>query len=158
MLLTEWAAQWNISPQALDDLRIRFGILKKHSEPHWTDGKSEAAIQNIVKLEASEKGCRLWRNNVGAYRNGANFIRYGLANESSAVNRVIKSADLIGIRPVVITPQHVGHTIGQFLSREVKRNSWHFHDSEEEKAQLRWIDLVTALGGDASFVTGRGTI
>ena len=113
---------------------------------------------NIIKLEATNKGCRLWRNNVGAFATDTGFVRYGLANESTAVNRVVKSADLIGIRPVIITTAHIGHTIGQFLSREVKRNTWAFHDSPEERAQLKWIELVVSMGGDAAFATGEGTL
>jgi hypothetical protein len=158
MLLTEWVKKWNISDDAIADLRIQFGVDRDHPAPHWADNKSEAAIMNIIKLEATNKGCRLWRNNVGAFATDTGFVRYGLANESTAVNRVVKSADLIGIRPVIITTAHIGHTIGQFLSREVKRNTWAFHDSPEERAQLKWIELVVSMGGDAAFATGEGTL
>lgn len=120
---------------------------------------SESAIQSLLRLEASQKGCRLWRNNVGAlYTKEGNFIRYGLANESSAINKVIKSADLIGIRPIKITPDMIGKTIGQFLSREIKKPNWKYTGNSREQAQLAWINLINSLGGDACFATGEGTI
>lgn len=120
---------------------------------------SESTILNLVKLEASRKGIRLWRNNVGAtYTNKGDFIRYGLANESASVNQVIKSADLIGIKPVVITREMVGLTFGQFISREIKAEGWIYHGTEREKAQLAWIDLIRSLGGNAAFTTKEGSL
>ena len=120
---------------------------------------NETTIQDQIRLEASEAGLRLWRNNVGACRDTkGRLIRYGLANDSAAVNRALKSSDLIGIRPVVITPDHVGQTIGQFVAREVKRSGWTYHGTPREQAQQRFIDLVRSLGGDACFATGKGTL
>jgi hypothetical protein len=86
------------------------------------------------------------------------FLRYGLANESSAVNKQVKSADLIGIRPVKITPSMIGMTIGQFMSREVKAGNWKWSGSEREMAQLRWAELILSLGGDACFANADNTI
>lgn len=121
---------------------------------------SEIAISNIVKLEASQKGHRLWRNNVGAtYTTRGDFLRYGLANESANMNAIIKSADLIGIRRVLITQAMVGTVIGQFLSREIKSGNWKFSKkSEHDAAQLAWAELINSLGGDACFALGEGTI
>jgi hypothetical protein len=119
----------------------------------------EAGILSEVRLEASEKGCRLWRNNVGAtYTDKGHFIRYGLANDSAQLNAVLKSADLIGIRPIVITPAHVGKIIGQFVSREIKQSNWRYTGTDREKAQLSWAELIISLGGDACFATGKGTL
>lgn len=120
---------------------------------------SEAAIQNLVKAEASRCGARLWRNNLGAVTTIDNrFIRFGLANESSSVNKIIKSADLIGIRPLLITQDYVGKIIGQFLSREIKHSRWLYSATEIERAQLAWANLINNLGGDACFANGEGTI
>jgi hypothetical protein len=120
---------------------------------------SEAGILSDIRLEASEKGARLWRNNVGAtYTQSGNFIRYGLANDSSQLNAVIKSADLIGIRPILITQEHVGMIIGQFISREVKKPGWRYSNTDRERAQSAWAELILSLGGDACFTTGRGTL
>lgn len=121
--------------------------------------KSEAAILNDLRLEASEQGARLWRNNVGAtMTNTGSYIRFGLANDSMAVNQAIKSADLIGIKPIIITEEHIGKQLGVFLSREVKKPGWQYTGNARERAQLAWIDLINFLGGDARFVTGRGEL
>lgn len=120
---------------------------------------SEAAVGVQVRLEASRLGIRLWRNNVGAgYMQDGSFIRWGLCNDSAAVNAKIKSADLIGIRPVLITPEMVGRTIGQFVSREVKAADWRWRGTDRERAQLAWAELVNSLGGDAAFTTGPGSL
>lgn len=122
-------------------------------------GLSEAAISNLVRLEATRKGARLWRNNVGAaYMRDGSFLRYGLANDSSSLNSQLKSADLIGIRPVLITPQHVGQVIGQFISREIKASGWRYAATPRERAQLAWAELILSLGGDAAFSIGEGTL
>ena len=116
----------------------------------------ESHAQVAVRLAASRAGARLWRNNCGAgvLQNGS-FVRGGRANESEAVNRNIKSADLIGIRPVLITPGHVGQTLGVFVSREVKPAGWRFHPNDpHEAAQERWAALIRSFGGDACFTTG----
>lgn len=119
---------------------------------------NEEAIKNRVRLEAANIGIRLWRNNVGAMRtDDGRFIRFGLANDSKAVNELIKSGDLIGIKPIIITAEMVGKTIGQFISREVKRGNWRFMGTAREQAQLRWIELINSLGGDACFVNTEGT-
>lgn len=115
---------------------------------------SETEIMRKLRLKASEEGWRLWRNNVGAtYTQNGDFIRYGLANDSAAVNRIIKSADLVGIKPVIITPDMIGKIIGQFISIEVKNPTWKYKDTERERAQLNWINLINQLGGDAKFIT-----
>lgn len=116
---------------------------------------SEAAVQQQIRITASQRGWRLWRNNVGVLRDERGVpVRYGLANESAAVNATIKSADLIGIRPVLITQDMVGTVIGQFVSVECKREGWHYTGTKREVAQQRWAEMVRALGGHACFSTG----
>lgn len=154
----QWAMQWNVPMPALQDLMRRLGAFSTDTTPDEGQ-KSEAAAQAEIRLEASRKGVRLFRNNVGAtYDERGNFIRYGLANDSKALNDKVKSGDLIGIRPIVVTPQHVGTTIGQFISREVKKPGWSYTGNGREPAQLKWIEIVTGLGGDACFATGPGTL
>lgn len=114
---------------------------------------NETEFQKLVQFEASRRGQRLWRNNVGAtYDQTGRFIRYGLANESAAVNKNIKSGDLIGITPHIITPDEVGEMIGVFTSIEVKRPGWVYKGTGRETAQQRWINLIESLGGYAKFV------
>ena len=102
---------------------------------------TESGVSSIIRLEASQLGYRLWRNNVGALQTPAGqFIRFGLANDSPQLNKAIKSADLIGIKPILITHAHVGLTIGQFISREIKHEGWKYTGADREKAQVAWAE------------------
>lgn len=158
MIFADWVARWNIPPGAIAELQTRVLGLDG-SQPGATAGTSEAAVQNLVRLEAIRKGGRLWRNNVGAgYTEDGSFLRWGLANDSAQVNMVVKSADLIGLRPVKIEARHVGQVIGQFVSREVKSGGWKYSGTPREVAQLNWATLVNTLGGDAAFATAEGTL
>lgn len=117
---------------------------------------SEAAVQAQVRLAASDRGGRLWRNNLGVatdLRTGR-VIRYGLANESARVNQRMKSSDLIGITPIMITQDMVGQIVGVFTAIECKREGWTYQGTPTEVAQKRFIDLVGGLGGLARFSTG----
>ena len=155
----QWAIRHGVSMSALQELAGLFGLHGGHFLPPAVKGTSEAATQAAVRLEAARKGVRLFRNNVGVLMDATGRpVRYGLANESKQVNDVCKSADLIGWRPVLIGPQHVGQQIAQFVSRECKRPGWHYTGADREPAQLAWAQLVTAGGGDAAFCTGVGTL
>lgn len=157
MNLTQWAIKWGIPMEAVQDLKREFGTISTEPSPQF--GESEAAIQNRIRLEASKKGCRIWRNNVGATMDeNGNFIRFGLCNDSKQMNSMIKSSDLIGIKPITITQEHVGHIIGQFIAREVKGSDWNYTGSAREEAQLNFLNLVASLGGDASFAISEGTL
>jgi hypothetical protein len=114
----------------------------------------EAEVQKLLRLEASRRGWRLWRNNRGvAYDNRGVPVRFGLANDSMSVNNNLKSSDLIGIAPIIITPEHIGRKIGVFTSIECKKPNWKYTGSKNETAQRNWIDLVNMLGGYAKFVS-----
>lgn len=160
MSLHDWARRWGVSAEALRDLQATLGTWAAPLPPGSTaTGKSESWAQNEVRLEASERGVAMFRNNVGALKDErGRVVRFGLANDSAALNDVIKSGDLIGVRPVVITPAHVGQTIGQFVSREIKAPGWQYSGTGREPAQLAWAALINSKGGDAAFATGRGTI
>lgn len=115
---------------------------------------SESKQQSLIRLAASKRGILLFRNNVGALLDNRGIpVRYGLANESKAMNKKIKSSDLIGIRPVVITEDMVGQTIGQFVSIEMKTEDWKYTGNERELAQNAWLDLINKHGGFAFFAT-----
>lgn len=156
--LTQWAARHGVSQVALVELRVMMGV---DTDPAKCTAKagSEAAVQTAIRLEASRLGVRLWRNNVGACKDeSGRIIRYGLCNDSAQLNKRIKSSDLVGVRPVVITPDMVGHTIGQFVAREVKRPGWKYTGTDREKAQLAFIELLQSLGADAAFASEEGSL
>lgn len=158
--LCEWAARWDIPAACLADLAKCMGtdgVSSPPSVPAPPDA-SEAWSQSMIRLEAPRHGIWLGRNNVGALLDKRGVpVRFGLANDSAQMNSVMKSGDLIGIRPITITPAHVGHTIGQFVSRECKRPGWKFTGNAHEQAQVNWAALVIKYGGDAKFATGEGS-
>jgi hypothetical protein len=128
-------------------------------DPNVSQINSEAFVQSIVRLEAARKGIKLWRNNVGVLEDKTGRpVRYGLGNDSPALNKKVKSGDLIGWRPVLILSDHVGSMIAQFVSRECKRPDWVCTGTEHELAQIKWMDAINADGGDARFVTGEGSL
>lgn len=153
-MLYTWAAQWGVSPDALVDLQKRMGMIGVEVVHAAAQEGSEADTQVRVRLQHAQQGIALWRNNVGALQDPTGrWVRYGLANDSAKLNAKVKSADLIGIKPVVITPEMVGQKFGQFISREVKHPGWTYKGTDREQAQLRWCELITGMGGDAGFVS-----
>lgn len=153
MIYDTWAADWNIPPDALADLKRRMGFthtVADSDEPQH----SETNVQSRVRLEVARLGGYAWRNNVGAGTlDSGVFVRFGLANESEKQNKQIKSSDLVGWDSVLITPAHVGQTIARFNAWECKHAGWTFRGTERELAQLEWLHLVESSGGVAAFVT-----
>ncbi len=155
--ITQWAIRHGVSAQALHELDALFGITLDLSD---ADGsQSESNVQAKVRLEAAAKGIHLFRNNVGVLQDkDGRPVRYGLANDSSRLNKIIKSGDLIGWRRVRIDQSHVGSVIAQFVSREVKAGNWAYSGNDHEVAQLAWIKLINANGGDAQFCNKIGSL
>jgi hypothetical protein len=173
MNLTEWAARWAVSPQALAELAA-CSIVEPDPD-NLVGGKTEAYVQSAIRgIEAPSKGVFLWRNNVGAgsiykdtdlcdtcrhsLQHKKRPVRWGLANDSTRVNKVMKSADLIGLRPLIVTDDMVGKRIAQFVSRECKREDWRYTGTEEELAQLAWATIINDNGGDAKIVKAVGSL
>ena len=123
--------------------------------PAEFEGYTEKAIEQKVRAAAFAAGRVLWRNNVGALLDARGVpVRYGLMNESKAMNERNKSPDYIGIKPVLITPAHVGTVLGQFYARETKEAAWKYTGTPHEVAQLNAITIINNYGGDAAFTTG----
>lgn len=158
MNLHQWAIKWSIPFEAVQDLMNQMGQVDLNPIKE-KDGQSEAAVQTRCRLKAQKTGNILWRNNVGVLKNQDGVpIRYGLANDSKGVNKKIKSSDLIGIRRVLITPEMVGTIIGQFFARETKHELWSYSGTDEEQAQLKYLEIVLSFGGDAGFATDERSI
>ncbi len=114
--------------------------------------KSESEIKTACQVDACRVGGRLWRNNVGAGKlENGEFMRWGLCNESAATNKLIKSSDLIGIKPVTITQEMVGTVIGQFWAVETKPEDWDYSGKGRELAQKVFLELVKQFGGCSEF-------
>lgn len=155
--IQDWAARWGLPPQALTELA---GLPWATTvDPPSRPVTSEGALQSLVRLEAARKGIHLFRNNVGALLDKRGVpVRFGLANESKEENEVMKSSDLIGLEPVLIKPEHIGHIIGRLVSPEVKKPGWQYTGIGREPAQLRWISFINANGGRAMFVNREGIL
>jgi len=157
MTLESWATRWRIDPRAIIELRDL--MLNGVPSDVATSESSETAVLKACQLVAPSLGMRLWRNNVGAGKlDDGSFVRFGLANESEAMNRVIKSADLIGIKRVRITQDMVGQTFGQFVAFETKKPGWTYAARDREAAQAAFLALVEANGGRGMFVTDAGQL
>ena len=153
--LLEWQRKHGITADALADLVAIVGLDVEPSE----DSTGEHKVQDDARLLASQMGWRLFRNNKGVLPDARGVpVRFGLCNETAALGKRLRSSDLIGIRPVVITPDMVGSTIGQFVAREIKKAGWKYKGTEHEEAQLRFGELVIGLGGDFRFWSGEGEL
>lgn len=157
--LMMWAVRNGVNMRALGELR---GIFNLDAAPPALSSQlasTESYVQSIVRLEGARKGLKLWRNNVGVLLDERGVpVRYGLANDTKRLNETIKSGDLIGWRPLVVSPEMVGSRIAQFVSRECKRMDWRYTGTGREPAQLKWAQAIAADGGDAAFCTGEGTL
>lgn len=136
--INAWATRWGIPAEALAELRT----LYQH-ESRTTGTTSEARVQAAVRLRAAELGWRLWRNNSGVLQDAnGRPVRFGLGNESKQLNDVLKSSDLIGLKPG-----------GQFVAIECKAGDWRYRGNAHERAQAAFLALVAAHGGDGRFIT-----
>lgn len=115
----------------------------------------ESSTQTLIRLDAAQHGLEAWRNNTGVLLNQNGVpVRYGLANDSASLNKTTKSSDLIGIRPITITPEMVGKTIGVFMAVETKRPGWVYSPTDPHSfAQNNFHDIVRRAGGLAGFAT-----
>lgn len=144
--LLRWATKHNIPPQALAELQA---MVWPAPVPNGLSG--EAAVQQQIRAAAPRHGI-LWRNNSGALKDDRGVpVRFGLGNDSAAVNALIKSSDLIGITRVVVTPAHVGQVLGVFTAVEVKEPSWKHPSNDLEWAQANFIRLARQHGALAGF-------
>lgn len=117
---------------------------------------SEDVIQQRTRLAFAPIG-PMFRNNVGACEDKTGRqIRYGLANESAQLNKVIKSSDLIGITPVMAFLASTGRweRLGVFTALEIKASGWRFSPGDERAvAQAKFHAIVRDAGGFAGFVS-----
>jgi hypothetical protein len=125
--------------------------------------ETEQQIQSRIRLAVSGpgSGVRLWRQNCGKGWAGpaqrvdqANLgaMRASLQPGDVVVRRgrILEagltpgSGDLIGIRPVVISAEHIGQRLGVFASIEVK-----VPKGRVSPEQQQWLQIVQSLGGIA---------
>lgn len=105
-----------------------FGFIKMNEE---------TSIQENIRLRVSHGRTRIFRNNVGAWRDHktGRLVRYGLRKGS---------ADLIGYSTIEITGDMVGQRLAVFTSIEVKQRG-----KRSTADQQQWLRIVEAAGGIA---------
>ena len=153
MTLAAWQARWgsHIPPQALSELHEMLN--PPMPEPAPASSASEAASAAQIRLAAGRAGVPMWRNNQGGcIDQTGRLIRFGLGNESPALNKRWKSSDLIGLLPVTVRPEHVGQTLGLFLAVETKKPGWHLTKGDKRgNAQAAFLQSVRSFGGVGGF-------
>lgn len=106
---------------------------------------SETTLQQQIRLAVGTRSdLRLFRNSVGSLpdpRTGR-LVTFGLARGS---------ADLIGWRTLVVTPEMVGQRIAVFTSVEVKTATGRL-----TPAQHAWLGVVRGAGGIAGVARSVG--
>jgi len=101
---------------------------------------SEQELQQRIRLQLGSSPVRLWRNNVGALRDErGRLVTYGLCKGSS---------DLIGLRQVLIGPEHLGQTLVVFSAIEVKAPKGRLREE-----QRSFLELVERFGGYSGVAT-----
>lgn len=110
---------------------------------------SETPLIDGILLAASARGWRLFRQNTGmgwvgkiAGRKGANITLENARPLHAGL--CVGSSDIIGIAPVVITPDMVGQTVGVFVAIEVKTVG-----VQVSKDQAKFTAMIKRLGGKA---------
>lgn len=107
-------------------------------------GVKEDKVKNAI-LKRFGGVWRLWTNPVGCSvfydsDTGRSYpVDYGLC---------VGSSDLIGIRPIRITEEHVGKVIGQFVAIETKAPGM---KSKATEAQKTFLALIERFGGLAAL-------
>jgi len=153
MTLHDWQARWGhlLSPQALSELHEILNPPMPAPAP--SSATSEAASAAQIRLAAGRAGVPLFRNNQGGcIDQTGRLIRFGLGNESPALNKRWKSSDLIGLLPVTVHPSHVGQTLGLFLAVETKKPGWHLTKGDKRgQAQAAFLQSVRSFGGVGGF-------
>lgn len=100
---------------------------------------NESTIQQQIRLGISAPGCKMFRNNCGAYKaDDGRLIRYGVASPGGS--------DLIGWKTRTITPDMVGRRVAVFTAIEVKGPRTRVSDNQQ-----RFVDTVTRAGGIAGI-------
>ncbi len=94
----------------------------------------EQELQQRIRLELGRGPVRLWRNNVGALRDQrGRLVSYGLCKGSS---------DLIGLRRLTVSREHLGQELAVFCAIEIKSRRGH-----PTPEQQQFLAVVEQLGG-----------
>jgi hypothetical protein len=99
----------------------------------------ETNLQRRIMVRLSRQGVTIFRNNTGVaiFPDGSR-VAYGLCPGSS---------DLIGWKPVTVTPDMVGKRLAVFVAVEVKPPGPIRGDKKRLEAQRNFLNAVKTAGG-----------
>lgn len=111
----------------------------------------ETKIQGLIQLAVSAAKTLIFRNETGRFWAGKVIHKAGdqvtLKNARMvSCGLCVGSSDLIGVTPIVITPEMVGETVGVFTAIEVKTPT-----GPTTKEQLTFITNIKNAGGLAGI-------
>lgn len=115
--------------------------------------ESEHAIQNKIRLAVSaKKAGTLFRANVGTGFQGHILERRGgslVLEDARPFQTGLPKGfpDLFGIKPIKITKEMIGQTIGAFIFLEVKTRTGKLR--KEQEAVIHFLQENGAIGGVA---------
>jgi len=120
----------------------------------------ESNLQNLIRIKLSQLGILNFRNNTGMGWAGKAERIYKKQSVTVFPGDVIVrkarplhsglcegSSDIIGVKPVVITQEMVGQTVGVFVACEVKTKT-----GPVRVKQKTFIDNINKAGGNAGIV------
>ena len=106
---------------------------------------------NPILMRASARGARLFRQNTGmawvgeVMKNGHQTVVVNARPFHAGL--CVGSSDIIGITPVVVTPDMVGKTLGVFTAYEAKTGKL-----KATQDQVKFLEMVNKLGGIGKVV------
>lgn len=118
----------------------------------------ERVIQNRILLAAGGQGYTLWRQNTGLgwvgdphrQPDGSLLLRHPRPLRAGLCEG---SADLIGFKRILITPDLLGQTLAQFAAIEVKAPRGRL-----SAAQAHFLEFIRAEGGIAVLARQEGDL
>lgn len=105
----------------MKETNVRNNLIKYASQIGWTLFNNPQGTAYVGSFDSKEKVVRFPR-----------VIKFGMGTGTS---------DLIGLRPIKITPDMVGTTIAQFVAVEVKKDKHGaYRETEEQKRFGAWVN------------------
>jgi hypothetical protein len=118
---------------------LHLGAIPQFKEKRTYTGRPyeerEQSSNDKLKAWRRRPDVRIWRNNVGFYKDGDRAIRYGLCPGS---------ADFVGLHTITITPEMLNRKIAVFLAIESKARG-----KDAEDHQETWLQEVKDAGAIA---------
>lgn len=156
-ILNDWANRHAVTPAAMAELYLLMGFTPE--VPELCQGKDESYVQSFLRLAGPPLGFNLARNNRGALPNERGVpIRFGLWNDTAALDKVCKSGDLVGYQSGWFRDYETAEPVkvAVFTMVECKHAGWPgFNPNDKrEAAQQRCLSMVLSAGGIAAFSTG----